>query len=374
MNCFERIAALGHQQVVFCHDAAVGLRSIIAIHDTTLGPALGGVRFWPYASEAEALEDVLRLARGMTYKAAISGLNLGGGKAVIIGDPLRTKSEALLRRFGQFVNSLNGLYITAEDMGVSVKDMEYVRMETPYVTGLPEEMGGSGDPSPVTAYGVYLAMKASWKKLTGTESLQGLKILVQGLGKVGWALVELLHKEGAVLYATDLSARQLEEAQRKFGVQPVSPENWYAIPVDIFSPCARGGILNPHTISALQCAVIAGSANNQLEEEERDSLLLVQKGILYAPDFLINAGGLINVYTELEGYSRKRALARTAYIYEATLKVFAVAEQRGLTPHQAAMQLAEERIQTMAALRTRPVSGFPCKFSSTSSLCLNSEL
>ncbi|MEN2992252.1 MAG: Glu/Leu/Phe/Val dehydrogenase dimerization domain-containing protein [Bacteroidia bacterium] len=374
MNCFERIAALGHQQVVFCHDATVGLRSIIAIHDTTLGPALGGVRFWPYTSEAEALEDVLRLARGMTYKAAISGLNLGGGKAVIIGDPLRIKSEALLRRFGQFVNSLNGLYITAEDMGVSVKDMEYVRMETPYVTGLPEEMGGSGDPSPVTAYGVYLAMKASWKKLTGTESLQGVKILVQGLGKVGWALVELLYKEGAVLYATDLSARQLEEAQRKFGVQPVSPENWYAVPVDIFSPCARGGILNPHTISALQCAVIAGSANNQLEEEARDSLLLVQKGILYAPDFLINAGGLINVYTELEGYSRKRALARTAYIYEATLKVFAVAEQRGITPHQAAMQLAEERIQTMAALHTRPVSGFSCKFSSTPSLCLNSEL
>ncbi|MCX7607544.1 MAG: leucine dehydrogenase, partial [Bacteroidia bacterium] len=239
MSLFPTLSAFGHQQVIFCSDESVGLKSIIAIHDTTLGPALGGVRFWPYLSEEEALTDVLRLSRGMTYKAAISGLNLGGGKSVIIGDPLQIKSEALLRRFGQFVESLGGRYITAEDMGVSVKDMEYIRMETNYVTGLPEEMGGSGDPSPVTAYGVYLGMKAAWKRVTGTESLKGVKILVQGLGKVGMALVELLHKEGSLLFATDLSAHQLEQAQRTYGIQPVSPDAWPTQPVDILSPCAR---------------------------------------------------------------------------------------------------------------------------------------
>ncbi|MCS7153949.1 MAG: leucine dehydrogenase [Bacteroidia bacterium] len=353
MNLFETIREMGHQQVVFCHDDAVGLKAIIAIHDTTLGPALGGVRFWPYASESEAFTDVLRLSRGMTYKAAISGLNLGGGKSVIIGDPLRMKSEALLRRFGQFVESLGGRYITAEDMGVSVRDMEYIRMETAYVTGLPEEMGGSGDPSPVTAYGVYLGMKAAWKKLTGTESLKNVKVLVQGLGKVGMALVELLHKEGAFIYATDLSAAQLEKAQAEFGIHPVSPDAWYTQPVDILAPCARGGILNADTIPHLQCAVIAGSANNQLADEKLDSYRLANRGILYAPDFLINAGGLINVYTELEGYSRSRALARTEYIYEATLRVLSAAEQRGITPHEAAMQLAEERIRSISTLRTR---------------------
>ncbi|MCS7188555.1 MAG: Glu/Leu/Phe/Val dehydrogenase dimerization domain-containing protein [Bacteroidia bacterium] len=353
MNLFSQMVSLGHQQVVFCQDEGVGLKSIIAIHDTTLGPALGGVRFWPYASEEEALIDVLRLSRGMTYKAAISGLNLGGGKAVIIGDPLQIKSEALLRRFGQFVEGLGGHYITAEDMGVSVKDMEFIRMETAYVTGLPEEMGGSGDPSPVTAYGVYLGMKAAWKKVTGTESLRAVKILIQGLGKVGMALAKLLHKEGASLYATDLSARQLEYAQKEYGLQPVSPDAWYNQPVDIFSPCARGGILNKDTIPHLRCAVIAGSANNQLADEVEDSLRLVDRGILYAPDFLINAGGLINVYTELEGYNRNRALARTEYIYEATLRVFTAAEQRGITPHEAAMRLAEERIRAISALRSR---------------------
>lgn len=359
MSLFARMAEMGHQQVVFCYDEAVGLKAIIAIHDTTLGPALGGVRFWPYTSEEEALTDVLRLSRGMTYKAAISGLNLGGGKAVIIGDPLQIKSEALLRRFGQFVESLGGRYITAEDMGVSVRDMEYVRMETSYVTGLPEEMGGSGDPSPVTAYGVYLGMKAAWKKVTGTDALKGVKVLVQGLGKVGLALVQLLHKEGATLYATDLSAHQLEQAQKEYGVQPVAPDAWYTQAVDILSPCARGGILNAETIPQLRCAIVAGSANNQLAHEAEDSLRLADRGILYAPDFLINAGGLINVYTELEGYSRERAMARTEYIYEATTRVFAVAEQRGITPHEAAMRLAEERIRAISTLRVRSILPTP---------------
>jgi leucine dehydrogenase len=353
MTPLERMAEMGHQQVMFCYDAGVSLRAIIAVHDTTLGPSLGGVRFWPYQSEAEALVDVLRLSRGMTYKAAISGLNLGGGKSVIIGDPLVLKNEALLRRFGQFVESLNGLYITAEDMGVSVKDMTYIRMETRHVTGLPEEMGGSGDPSPVTAYGVYLSMKATWKKLTGTESLQGVRILIQGLGKVGWALAERLYQEGAVLLATDLSAAQLEEAARRYKVQAVAPDEWYKQPVDILAPCARGAVLNESTIPHLQCAAIVGSANNQLADEEADSQRLAGRGILYAPDFLINAGGLINVYTEIEGYNRQRALARTEYIYQALLDVYQAAEKRGITPHEAAMQLAQERIRAIAGLRVR---------------------
>ncbi len=349
----EKMTQLGHQQVVFSLDERVGLRAIIAIHDTTLGPALGGVRFWPYQSESEALTDVLRLSRGMTYKAAISGLNLGGGKSVIIGDPLILKSEVLLRRFGQFVESLNGLYITAEDMGVSVKDMTYIRMETRHVTGLPEEMGGSGDPSPVTAYGVYLAMKATWKKLTGTESLQGIRILIQGLGKVGWALAERLHREGATLLATDLSAAQLEEAARRYNIQPIAPDEWINQNVDILAPCARGATLNENTIPHLQCAAIVGSANNQLADETTDSKRLSERGILYAPDFLINAGGLINVYTELEGYNRQRALVRTEYIYQALLDVYQTAEKRGITPYEAAMQLAQERIRAIATLRTR---------------------
>ncbi len=349
----EKMTQLGHQQVVFSLDERVGLRAIIAIHDTTLGPALGGVRFWPYQSESEALTDVLRLSRGMTYKAAISGLNLGGGKSVIIGDPLILKSEVLLRRFGQFVESLNGLYITAEDMGVSVKDMTYIRMETRHVTGLPEEMGGSGDPSPVTAYGVYLAMKATWKKLTGTESLQGIRILIQGLGKVGWALAERLHREGATLLATDLSAAQLEEAARRYNIQPIAPDEWINQNVDILAPCARGATLNENTIPHLQCAAIVGSANNQLADETTDSKRLSERGILYAPDFLINAGGLINVSTELEGYNRQRALVRTEYIYQALLDVYQTAEKRGITPYEAAMQLAQERIRAIATLRTR---------------------
>ncbi len=353
MSPLEKMAEMSHQQVMFCYDAGVSLRAIIAVHDTTLGPSLGGVRFWPYQSESEALVDVLRLSRGMTYKAAISGLNLGGGKSVIIGDPLVLKNEALLRRFGQFVESLNGLYITAEDMGVSVKDMTYIRMETRHVTGLPEEMGGSGDPSPVTAYGVYLSMKATWKKLTGTESLQGVRILIQGLGKVGWALAERLYQEGAVLLATDLSAAQLEEAARRYKVQAVAPDEWYKQPVDILAPCARGAVLGENTIPHLHCAAIVGSANNQLADEEADSQRLAARGILYAPDFLINAGGLINVYTELEGYNRQRALARTEYIYQALLDVYQAAEKRGITPHEAAMQLAQERIRAIAGLRVR---------------------
>ncbi len=353
MGVFDLVTDLGHQEVVFCHEPNLGLRAIIAIHDTTLGPALGGVRFWPYQSEEEALHDVLRLSRGMTYKAAISGLNLGGGKAVILGDPHLLKSEALMRRFGQFVEGLGGRYITAEDMGVSVQDMAFIRAETRYVTGLPEEMGGSGDPSPVTAYGVYLAMKATWKKLTGSEALTGVKVLIQGLGKVGWALAELLHKEKATLYATDLSAAQLEEARSRYGILPIAPDEWHLQPVDILAPCARGATLNENTIPHLQCAAIVGSANNQLADEEADSHRLAVRGILYAPDFLINAGGLINVYTELEGYNRKRALSRTEYIYQALLHVFTAAEKRDITPHHAAMQLAQERISAIAQLRVR---------------------
>lgn len=353
MEVFSDLATMGHQAVLWGIDERVNLRCIIAVHDTTLGPALGGVRFWPYASEKEALNDVLRLSRGMTYKASISGLHLGGGKAVIIGNPHQLRSEALFRRFGQFVDSLGGRYITAEDVGVTVKDIEYIRAETKYVTGLPEEIGGSGDPSPVTAYGVYLGMKAAWKRLTGTDSLQGRKILIQGIGKVGKALVELLTKEGAQLWVSDLSPAVVAALAKEFPVQYISPDEVYHQPVDIFAPCALGGILNEQTIPQLQCAVVAGSANNQLLDEERDSLLLMQRGILFAPDFLINAGGLINVYTELEGYNRKRALSRTEYIYDATLRVFEVADKEACTPYHAALNIARQRIHQIAQIKTR---------------------
>ncbi|MGQ9862897.1 MAG: Glu/Leu/Phe/Val dehydrogenase dimerization domain-containing protein [Bacteroidia bacterium] len=352
MEVFSDLAALGHQAVLWGIDERIGLRCIIAVHDTTLGPALGGVRFWPYGSEKEALRDVLRLSRGMTYKASISGLHLGGGKAVIIGNPHQLRSEALFRRFGQFVDMLGGKYITAEDVGVTVRDIEYIRAETKYVTGLPEEIGGSGDPSPVTAYGVYLGMKAAWKKLTGVDSLHGRKILVQGMGKVGKALVELLAKEGAQLWVSDLSPAVVESLSKDFPVQYVSPDAVYDQAVDIFAPCALGGILNAQTIPRLRCAVVAGSANNQLLDEEKDSLLLKERGILFAPDFLINAGGLINVYTEIEGYNRKRALSRTEYIYEATLRVFEVADKNNSTPYQAAMEIARQRVHQIAQIKT----------------------
>jgi leucine dehydrogenase len=351
-SVFGQISEHNHEKVVFCHDQETGLKAIIGIHNTVLGPALGGTRMWSYASEAEALDDVLRLSRGMTYKAAISGLNLGGGKAVIIGDAKKDKSEALLRRFGRFVKNLNGAYITAEDVGMTTKDMEYIRMETEHVSGLPESMGGSGDPSPVTAYGTYMGMKAAAKKAFGSDSLEGKKISVQGVGHVGGYLVELLAKENAQIFITDIYEDRLREVSNKYNAKIVSMDEIYDLDVDIYSPCALGGTVNDNTLDRLKCQVIAGCANNQLRDEKIHGPALIEKGIVYAPDFLINAGGLINVYSELQGYNRESAYAQTERIYGYTLDIFELAEKEGIYTQLAATKMAEKRINSIGKVRS----------------------
>jgi len=349
---FGTLAQLGHEQVVFCNDTATGLKAIIAIHNTILGPALGGTRMWKYNSEADALNDVLRLSRGMTYKAAISGINLGGGKAVIIGDASTQKTEAFLRRFGKFVNSLNGKYITAEDVNMKTSDMEYIHMETPFVTGLPETLGGGGDPSPVTAYGVYVGMKAAAKKVFGTDSLEGKKIAVQGVGQVGMHLVEFLVKEKASVVITDLHEEKVKELCKKFNIGGVAMEDIYDVDMDIFSPCALGATVNSQTIGRLTCSVIAGAANNQLEDENKHGYMLLDKGIVYAPDFLINAGGLINVYNEFTGnYNRKRVFEHAEKIYNTCSQILRLADTNKIATQEAATQLAEKRIEEIGRIR-----------------------
>lgn len=349
---FGTLAELGHEQVVFCHDSVTGLKAIIAIHNTVLGPALGGTRMWNYATEEEALTDVLRLSRGMTFKAAISGINLGGGKAVIIGDAKTMKSEAFLRRFGKFVNSLNGKYITAEDVNMKTADMEYIRMETRHVTGLPESMGGGGDPSPVTAYGVYVGMKAAARKAFGTDSLAGKKVGVQGVGQVGTHLVEYLVKENADVVITDLYHDKVADVSKKLNVKAVAMDQIFDTDMDIFAPCALGGILDSENIGKLNCAVIAGAANNQLKDETRHGYMLKDKGIVYAPDFLINAGGLINVYNEYEGnYNRKRVMEQVEKIYTTCENILRLSDAEKISSQEAAIQMAETRIAGIGQIR-----------------------
>ncbi len=340
-----KMETMGHEQVVFCTDKVTGLKAIIAIHDTTLGPALGGTRMWDYSSEAEALQDVLRLSRGMTFKASISGLNLGGGKAVIIGDASKDKTEALMKKFGEYVDSLGGKYITAEDVGMNTKDMEYVREKTKYVTGIPMSMGGSGDPSPVTAYGVYMGMKASAKFKWGSDSLEGKIILVQGVGHVGENLVKHTTKEGAKVYISDIDQLKLDEVSEKYGVEIIMGDGIYDMEMDIYAPCALGSTLNTNTINRLKCQIIAGAANNQLADEVVHGKMIKDKGMVYAPDFLINAGGLINVYSEINGYQREESLLQTKKIYDTTLEILLKAEDEDITTHKAALLIAEQRIQ-----------------------------
>ena len=333
-----------HEQVVFCQDKASGLKAIIAIHNTTLGPALGGTRMWNYNNEIEALNDVLRLSRGMTFKASISGLNLGGGKAVIIGDSRTLKSEALMRRFGSFVDSLGGKYITAEDVGMTIKDMEYIHMETDHVVGIPETLGGGGDPSPVTAFGVFMGMKATAKYKWGSDNLEGKTVLVQGIGHVGENLVKHLTDDGANVIINDINEIRLTELAQHYGVKIVMGDAIYDLDIDIYAPCALGATVNPNTISRLKCEIIAGAANNQLADEVRDGQLCTDKGIVYAPDFLINAGGLINVYSEIKGYDREHAINQTRAIYDTTLEILKKAELESITTHAAALEIAEQRI------------------------------
>ncbi len=347
---FGPMTDMQHEQVVFCNDPATGLKAIIAIHNTVLGPALGGTRMWKYDNETQALNDVLRLSRGMTYKAAITGLNLGGGKAVIIGDSRTDKSEALFRRFGKFIDSLAGKYITAEDVGTSTKDMEWIAMETNHVTGIPQSMGGGGDPSPVTAHGVYMGMKASAKHAWGSESLNGRKILVQGVGHVGENLVNYISKEGAKVYISDINEAQLKKVAETYGATVVNG-NIFDLEVDIYAPCALGATLNDESIAALKCVIVAGAANNQLANETTHGAMLMEKGVIYAPDFVINAGGLINVYSELIGYNRELAFQQTDKIYDFTLDILRKASDESIPTYLAANRMAEKRITDIGKVK-----------------------
>lgn len=350
MSVFESMTSEGgHEQVLFCRNDAAGLRAIIAIHDTTLGPALGGCRMWDYASEEEALTDVLRLSRGMTYKAAAAGLNLGGGKAVIIGKR-DAKSEAMFRVFGRFIESLNGRYITAEDVGTSVHDMENIFMETKYVTGVAPAHGGSGDPSPVTAYGVYRGMQAAAAATWGSESFEGKRVAVQGLGNVGKNLVRHLCEDGAKLTVTDIDETRCAEIKKEFGCEVVHPDAIYSVDCDIFSPNALGAVINDETMPQLKCKIVCGGSNNQLKED-RHGRELGEKGILYAPDYVVNAGGLINVYVEMEGYVRERALRMAEGIYQNTERVINISREQGIPTYEAADRFAEERIETIGQIK-----------------------
>jgi leucine dehydrogenase len=346
-NVLNQMEEFDHEQVVFFQDKATGLKAIVAIHNTTLGPALGGTRMWPYATEEDALKDALRLSRGMTYKAAVSGLNLGGGKAVIIGDPKTMKSQSLFRVYGRFLNTLNGRYITAEDVGIDVNDIEYMYMETDYVVGIESSHGGSGDPAPFTALGVYQGMLACLKTKMGHESLKGIRVNLQGVGAVGHHLLETLVQEGADVTIADIDKEKVEKLAKQHGVKTADPKEIVTMPCDIFAPCALGAVINSQTIDKLQCAIVAGSANNQLEQDDQAEMLR-KKGILYAPDYVINAGGLINVYHELEGYSRERAERMTRGIYYNLMRVFEISERKGISTRLAADHLVERRLDKIS--------------------------
>ncbi len=340
----------GHEQIVFCNDSRTGLQAIIAIHSTVLGPALGGTRMWPYQNEEEALIDVLRLSRGMSYKAAVSGLNLGGGKAVIIGESRTQKTEMMFRKFGQFVDSLGGRYITAEDVGMTVQDMEYIAMETKYVSGTPIYAGGSGDPSPFTALGVWSAMRACLHEVYGKDSVSGKKVLVQGVGNVGTHLIGHLIQNGAEVYVSDIFEDKINAITSKYNVNVIPTTEVYSTPVDVYAPCALGATLNTKNIQSLHCDIVCGAANNQLENEEIHGKMLKDKNILYAPDFLVNAGGIINISEERFGYNHQRAEADCIKIFDRMNKIIDLSKTSDITTHRAAIDVAEQRINDAAWL------------------------
>jgi leucine dehydrogenase len=352
MEIFKYLEQYDYEQVVFCQDKQSGLKAIIAIHDTTLGPALGGTRMWTYESEEAAIIDALRLAKGMTYKNAAAGLNLGGGKTVIIGDPRKDKSEELFRAFGRYIQGLNGRYITAEDVGTTVADMDLIHEETDYVTGISPAFGSSGNPSPVTAYGVYRGMKAAAKEAFGTDSLEGKVIAIQGVGNVAYTLCQYLHEEGAQLIVTDINKEAVQRAVEDFGARAVDPNEIYGVECDIYAPCALGATINDDTIPQLKAKVIAGSANNQLKDT-RHGDIIHEMGIVYAPDYVINAGGVINVADELYGYNHERAMKKVDQIYASIQKVIEISKRDGIPTYVAADRMAEERIEKMRNSRSQ---------------------
>lgn len=350
MNIFETIDKTEHEEVIFCHNKDSGLKAIIAVHNTILGPALGGLRMWPYATEQEALNDVLRLSRGMTYKASVSGLNLGGGKSIIIGDPKKDKSEELFRSFGRFIDSLGGRYITAEDVGIDVNDMEYVFQETEYVVGVHQVHGGSGNPAPFTALGTYQSIKASLEKKYGNQNIGDYSFAVQGVGHVGIELVKLLHADGAKIFVTDINQGAVDNCVDEYGCEAVGLDEIYQVDANVYSPCALGATVNDNTIDQFSFDVVCGSANNQLAES-RHGDELEKKGIVYAPDYAANAGGLMNVSIELEGYNKKRATRMTRNIYYNIKRIFDIAERDNIATWKAADRMGEERIQKIGKVK-----------------------
>jgi leucine dehydrogenase len=341
---FELLVAEGFEQVAFGHDADTGLCAIVAIHSTVLGPGLGGTRFWPFASEEEALVDACRLAKGMTYKHAAAGLDQGGGKAVILGDPARLRTDDLIRAYARFVDGLGGRYVTAEDVGTTQADMDLIRTITPHVTGTSEAAGGSGDPSPATALGVLWAMKAVAERLWGDPSLADRHVCIEGVGKVGSALATHLHAEGARLSVADVRPEATEAVAAATGATIVPDDRAHTVPCDVYAPCALGAVLSETTIPELACAAVVGSANNQLATEQ-DAQRMQASGVLYAPDYVVNAGGVINIAEEKDGYDRDRADERIRGIHDTVLRVLDLAEAEGITTAAAADLLAERRIE-----------------------------
>ncbi len=351
MKLFSRIESMGHEQIVFCNDPASGLRAIIAIHDTTLGPALGGTRLLPYENEQDALTDVLRLSRGMTYKAACAGLSLGGGKAVVIADP-KQKTEQMFRSFGRFIQSLGGRYITAEDMNTNVTNMDHIRLETKYVTGVSPGLGGSGDPSIMTAKGTFYGIQAAVNHRLGKNDLYGVKVFIQGVGSVGKHLCQMLYDKGAKLFVTDIEDKKLKEMHSLYNAVIVTERELYSLDIDVYSPCARGATLNTNNIQSLKAKVVAGCANNQLEDEDKHSKMLKDLKILYAPDYVINAGGLINVANEITGYNLEKVEFEVGRIANTLDFIFNDSDKLGISTHESAKRFAENRIQNVANLKT----------------------
>jgi len=347
---FETIAKTGHEEVVFCHNQDAGLKAIIAIHNTVLGPALGGLRMWPYKTEQDAVNDVLRLSRGMTYKNAVADLNLGGGKAVIIGDPSKDKSEALFRAFGRFVNSLNGRYITAEDVGIDVNDMEYVFRETEYVTGVHQVHGGSGDPSPFTAFGTLQGLMAALQVKHGNEDVGKYSYAVQGAGHVGSEFIKLLREQGAKVFVTDINKDAVQRCVDELGCEAVGLDEIYDVDADVYSPCALGGTLNEQTIDRIKAKIVCGAANNQLATDAIGDEL-TRRGVLYAPDYAVNAGGVMNVSLEIDGYNRERAMRMMRTIYYNLGRIFEISKAENVPTYKAADRLAEERISAIGKIK-----------------------
>lgn len=346
ISLLKNISNMGHEDIIYCTDTETNLKAIIAVHSTKLGPGLGGCRMWNYESNLAAINDVLRLSRGMTFKASITGLNLGGGKAVIIGDSSKDKTEKMMESFGEFVESLKGKYITAEDVGMTTSDMEMIKRKTNHVVGTPKSMGGSGDPSVVTAYGVYMGMKGSANFLWNNDNLKGKKILIQGIGNVGKNLIQYLQKEDAIIYINDINKEKIEEIKKQYNVSELNDIDMFKEKIDIYSPCALGATLNNNTIPKLTCSIVAGAANNQLEQEGVHDIMLKNRNILYAPDFLINAGGLINVYSELKKFDQEKALNKTEEIYNTTISILDKSKKEDISSHSAALSIAQERLSS----------------------------